>query len=119
MNYYIDKARLEENEGYIILGCTNLETEEGNTGRGVRLCARTPKGYPSKKVVRLEKAIVTGYEIFRGRMHAKIDEEQGKCLLAEYDESKMKHWFQDSEMPTNTAFGTWCGMHGMDADRIC
>lgn len=119
MNFYIDKARLEENEGYIVLGCTNLETEEGNTGRGVRLCARTPKGYPSKKLVRLEKAIVIGYEMFRGAMHAKIDEEQGKRLLAEYDESKMKHWFQNSEIPSNTAFGSWCGMHGMDADRIC
>ena len=118
MNYYIDKERLEENEGYIVLGYINLEVVEGNVGRGVRLCARTPKGYPSKMLVRLEEAIVIGYEMFRGRMHAKIDEEQGKRLLAEYDESQMKHWFQDSEIPTSTAFGTWCGMHGIDADRI-
>ena len=119
MKFYIDKARLEENEGYIILGCTNLEIEEGNMGRGVRLCARTPKGYPSKKNIKLEKAIVVSYEMFRGTMCAKIDEEQGKRLLAEYDENAMKHWFKYGEIPSNTAFGTWCGMHGMDADRIC
>lgn len=114
--YFIYKDSFNETNGMAVTTESTIFWLEDNHTQIVNLCAKTAKGWASRKSIEIEPWIVTGEREFRGRKNTLwIDTNQAERLIRDYNERDCKIYTRP--MDTTAAMSLAMAKIATDADR--